>query len=407
MTSSARKIHDVLESNYRVWKARQLMSEVLIWQFQQEAVRDALEGKLLFADSQVSGSLMNSRLSIVPVKAKSNANKGLLPLEMSVTRIEAFNVSQKVWADQQSLYFRLSLGGWVVRTPSIVYTGRPIDIENPDIKVLIPREDLKLHQLKVEVFEENLLLDDKRVAIGKHFVSDILGHNIGNTLVFDVEMTVGRGVPGGIVRLSLRADYEKEKPAYTLDPGNYLGIEQNNNMVVLNPKEIVSGERDERMPPKTEFEHGGIEPNLPKTPSTAAAPVGDGGCNEDGSAQMLDQDSAGTQQLPDQAQEASVRLESEVSMDETVSDGVNPLENNGPITARTPSQHGGSILNEPEDVLSGVFPSLADQQTTFGGIVSSLRGSGDGLIKMLVGDVALKDIWEKGGRVGEHAMRVR
>jgi hypothetical protein len=111
MTSSARKIHDVLESNYRVWKARQLMSEVLIWQFQQEAVRDALEGKLLFADSQVSGSLMNSRLSIVPVKAKSNANKGLLPLEMSVTRIEAFNVSQKVWADQQSLYFRRWLGG--------------------------------------------------------------------------------------------------------------------------------------------------------------------------------------------------------------------------------------------------------------------------------------------------------
>ena len=47
--------------------------KVLMWQFQQEAVRDSLEGRLLYSDAGGHGesnSLVHSQLSIVPTKAK-------------------------------------------------------------------------------------------------------------------------------------------------------------------------------------------------------------------------------------------------------------------------------------------------------------------------------------------------
>ena len=60
----------------------------------------------------------------------------------------------------------------------------------------------------------------------------------------------------------------------------------------------------------------------------------------------------------------------------------------------------------PDDNLSGIFPSLVDDQSDFTRLVSDLRGDGDNFVKMLVGDVKEKEILRLGHRSSENYVKV-
>ena len=65
--------------------------------------------------------------------------------------------------------------------------------------------------------------------------------------------------------------------------------------------------------------------------------------------------------------------------------------------------HSAKVL---EDELSGVFPSLTDEQSQFSKLVSDLRGDGDNHVKILIGDIEQGSLLRLGHRVNGQTVKV-
>ena len=138
-----------LSTNYGLWKSRQLMTEVLRFQFQQVAIREAFYNRLKDVDYDPQQLRLNSRMSVIPVTAARLARQR--PVLLKVKKVIAISVSRKIWLEQQPVFIQLSLGGWTVRTKPIVVTGFDLVWENLDITALMPIDRILLDELFIEI----------------------------------------------------------------------------------------------------------------------------------------------------------------------------------------------------------------------------------------------------------------
>ena len=117
-------INATINSLHALWKSRQMMAEVVRFQCQKSAVREAYYNR--FKDYNHSSSTRRvSRMSMmdtsVPVGSLAASEK---PVVFCVKKIVANNVSDKVWADQQQQFVEVSIGGWSAVVPSKLAAGR-------------------------------------------------------------------------------------------------------------------------------------------------------------------------------------------------------------------------------------------------------------------------------------------
>lgn len=122
-TDAVSRSDDKLQAKYYLWKSRQLMVEVIRFQFQREAVKDAVNGRLkpsnqkgdpanrAISEGQRMSMLRPPRNSLDGSEETDEEGRRFFqPVEVFVESIEIRGVSTRVWAEQQRQYVQLSFG---------------------------------------------------------------------------------------------------------------------------------------------------------------------------------------------------------------------------------------------------------------------------------------------------------
>lgn len=335
-------VNEKLKANHALWKMSQLMAEVLRFQFQQVAVRDAYEHRLQGIEQEPLEGRQISKMSLMPVTAARRARD--FPTELRLKKVVAKDVSERVWADQQLQYVQLTLGGWTWRTNPI--NGTKLMVwDDLDVSVVLPIQKIQLDDLLVEVFDLHHLREDIRLSSRRKSVSHCLGPNVGRDMIFEFDMRNKKGVSRGVVEVTLRVDYIKE-----VAPG------------VHNPDPLSLDRAEDN--PMTSNTPDAFIPMLPFL-SPREMSIGNGDAHS-----MHTGKSGQSGQI----------LESGESI-------------------------GSAYHSQMADDLSGVIQqSLADQQSHFGSVVAELRGDSNA-VKDIIGDITMNDLLRKGYRINENTVQ--
>lgn len=288
-------VQDKFVNQCKIWKGQQLVAEVLRFQIQQEAVRDAYKARENMRNAPSSGSYM----SLAPNDAHE-----LSTVDFTVKRVIAQGVPRDQYSTDQMQFIRLTFGTWSVRMSSSTPKRNGMRWENLDLRVNILTNSVYYDQLLVESFDESALQADILISSGYVPISNTLGSNIGRDIEICVKLKDKDGNEGGEVLLIVHTDHSKPLPQRAFDPKDLLHEEMNISQS------------------KIKFVNGS-------------------------------------------------------------------------------SHHKGR-----EDDLSGVYPSLVDEQSNFTKLVSDLRGDGDNYVKLLLGDVDQKEILRLGHRPSKDYVKV-
>ena len=369
-TPAVSNVTEYLLASHALWKSQQLMMEVLRFQFQQAAVREAFYNRFQdIADEHIDRR--KSRLSLIPVTAATLARQR--PVELVIKRIVASDVSTKVWAEQQPQFVSISLGPWAAQTSGQIAIGRPLIWEDCDIRGIMPLDRVQLDDMLVEVFDEHQLRQNVLLGFARRPINKILGPCLGTDVELEFDLCDVRKTPCGQVKVLMSVDYIKEQPKFDSDP-NELQQEQiglvNESVPVLHipMMEGVGGE-SEKMIQKSNRSFEASGPGM-----------------------LVRQSS----------------VQSALSADPSVADGQPSLPHEG-YQKRRPSNAGSiatSASRPEEDALSGLYPqSIEKQQESFEQLVADLRGDGCNYMKRLVGDVMVTDVLNAGHRVNEFSVK--
>ena len=291
------KAQENFVNQHTIWKGQQLVAEVLRFQIQQEALRDAYKGRELNRTVPSSGS---SHMSLMP----AGTTHEVAAVNISIKTITATGMPRDQYSLDQIQYVRVSLGTWSVRTSGTSPKRHGMAWKDLDIIVNLPVKSIHYDSLVVEGFDESPLLSDVLIASGSCSLADTLSRNISRDKEFRVPLKNSDGHAAGEIVLTIRADYSKPHMARIQDPEYLLNKEQNSPS--YNPY----------MPPDSKK------------------------------------------------------------------------------------------FKDVDDNLSGVFPSLMDEQSGFSKLVSDLRGDGDNHVRMLIGDIDQKSILRLGHRPNESYVKV-
>lgn len=450
-TPGVSNVNEKLTTAHALWKSQQLMAEVVRFQCQKSAVQEAYYNR--FRDYEYSADQRRvSRMSLmdssVPVGALAAREK---PVLFKVKKVTAFNVSDAVWADQQPQFVEVALGGWSMKVPKQVASGRALMWDDLDYSALIPLIRLQLDDLVVQFFDEHELLPNALVATGELNASTTLGYNCGKDVSLRFEMRDRKGSAKGTVEVVVNADHYRET-----DPAAFLGGPQKDPDNLLDTQVNLV---------ESEVDHVHKVPILPDMSNPVRAQEGDvevvtGQGDEDGKIaltartdvskltegtiekHMLDPPKSGREQI-----ELQERIEDRLGAGrQDVNGEIDPQfdhlnaeaggnRDDPRLTARSADYTvnpggggnvgmgvGGASIGEGSlqrsvqtgvtgltgagsvsDALSGVYPkSLNEEMSTFEGLVADLRGDGVNFIKMATGDITFNEVKRTGHRIGQH-----
>lgn len=454
-TSFVGAVHKNLMLEHATWKSRQLMAEVIRYNCQKVAVREAYYTRFrdYKYDHNDSGDRKFSKLSLidesVPRAALAASEK---PVQLVINKIIADGLSTAVWADQQSQCVEISLGGWSFRTQSQMATGRTLVWEDMDVMALVSIARVQLDDLIIRFFEEHEVRSNVLVATGRlPCYASLLGSNTGKDVDLTFKMKDRRGGNAGSITVNLRADYERENDANEEQGDADNLINENIN--------LVESEVDKAIPipilpfPETAVQADGDTMKLTEgggviqlksarsdtsnlTENTAMIETGKiETINENEIAARLAngrQDSKHGEIDPrfDHLEESqggrkpALEVQDPLAQeylaglaannDGNMSVGGGSIQEDGSVhtalTSKGASQANQSLHSKQsmmskgsqatKDSLHGHYPTLIEEKESFESLVAALRGDGINLVKMATGDITFGDVKRTGHRIG-------
>ncbi len=460
VTPHVSKVNAAITTQHALWKTRQMMAEVVRFQCQKSAVREAYYNRFKDYKHGADGRRV-SRMSMmdtsVPLGSLAASEK---PVLFRVKKVVANKVSDRVWADQQSQFVEVSIGGWSAVVPSKIAAGRAMVWDDLEFSVLIPLIRIKLDDLVVQFFDESELRSSVLVATGSINAATALGYNCGKDIQMVVDMHDRKGSPSGTVVLTIAADHYREDIHQDLLPGAV-----GNSADILNTQvQLVESEADHVIPvpilpsvdgvkrsteQDTEIIAGSDE-NAGKIALTARSDLskltdttmekkmlgdpregrdqimlqeeiakrlaggrhdGDGG-EIDPAFDHLSQEAGGNRPNPIDVSRGSARqheLDKRAAYNAFVDAGGDPREfdenSQAGRTSLDPSLQQKSVQtgvgSHISDALSGIYPkSLKSEQSNFENLVADLRGDGVSFIRMVTGDITFHEVKRTGHRIG-------
>ena len=408
-TPYVHKVNENLTTAHAVWKAGQMMTEVVRFQCQKSAVRDAFQSRFKNYAYEI-GERRNSMMSLMSEVPRAAIAAREKPVMLKVKKVTATNVSAKTWADQQAQFVEISIGGWSVRTPPIIATGRPLVWEKLGIAALIPLVRIQLDDVLIEAYDDHDLRPSSLLATSrKSCGATLLGYNTGNDVILTFEMRDRNKSRSGTVEIVFNADMHTEtEDELNNDPDNLENTEIN----------LITSEVDKSIPVPLLANPGTAINSAEET--EIAAPRGVVQLVRTARSELTTEEQLEVP-LEDNGNldPLSNNRENEVRVESRLAHG-NSLGPNGEIDPRFdhPNAEGdpnylrsrkshedgaslhGSLQTKEEDLLSGYHQSLADQQSSFEDMVADLRGDGTSFMQMFTGDFTFKDIKRTGHRVG-------
>lgn len=383
-TAAVENVSENLRATHALWKSQQLMMEVLRFQFQQAAVREAFYNRFQdIADEKIDRR--NSRVSLIPMTAALNARQR--PVEVWIKRVVATNISTKVWADQQPQFIHMSIGPWGTRTTTLVATGRPLVWENLDIRAVMPLDRLQLDDMLVEAFDEHSLRQNVRLAYAHQPVNKVLGVKLATDVELEFALIDERkSSTGATVKILLTCDYLKEDPPFNSDPDELLQKEVN----------IVQSPVPDVYIPMVDGVGGASQQMIQSSahPFEAAGPG------------LIVRQSSNRSVISNLSAGGAEDNQIQPTQDYARTDGRRPSVGLVSLAEQSVGTAQSASTKVEDDALSGLYPqSLDKQHESFEQIVADLRGDGCNFMKRLVGDVITADVLKAGHRVNEMAVK--
>lgn len=447
-TPGVSNVNEKLGTAHALWKSQQLMAEVVRFQCQKSAVQEAYYNR--FKDYEYRAderrvSRMSLMDSSVPVGALAAREK---PVLFRVKKITALNVSDAVWADQQPQFVEVALGGWSMKVPKQVASGRALVWEDLDYSALIPLIRLQLDDVTVEFYDEHELLPNALVATGELNASMTLGYNCGKDVSLTFDMKDRKGSAKGTVEVVVNADHYRESDSDALlggpvqDPGNLLDTQVNLvesevdhvHKVPILP-DIANPTRAQEGDAEVVVGQGDEDGKIALTARTDVSKLTEGTIEK----QMLDPPKSGREQIELQERIEGRLLAGRQDGDAgeidpqydhlnaeaggrredprlTARSGGYIVPGEGGVGAADASVGEGSLqhsvktgvtgrtgVESVSDALSGVYPkSLNEEMSNFEGLVADLRGDGVNFVKMVTGDITFNEVKRTGHRIGQH-----
>lgn len=314
-------VNEPFKQRHAFWRSRQLMAEVMRYQLQQEALREASDGRLRESlhypnEIKIHSQNQNKLMSLISTDNKNfdrTSNSMNKPVMVKVKNIRLKESVTKTWSDLNgSQHVQFVIGGWVGRSNSQVVTGLPLvwgDMED-DISLMMSLDRLRNDDIRIEVYDDNKMISDSLLGMVTISLCDLIGVNMGRDVLFKLKLSNRQNKYVADIEITLIAFYPEE----TSDKEHKIN---DNDPTGLMTREILL--------------------------STSPNPVG-------------------------------IKL--------------HQLER-------------GQMVDE----LSSTYPSLDVKMSSFGNIVSDLRGDGDDLMHMLIGDVTLPSLLNKGHRINEFTVK--
>lgn len=413
-----------LHSSQMMWRARQLMAEILRYQFQQEAVREAIKSRLIGISSAYSARKNQSHVNIIrdDYFLKGNTND---IVKFSITKAVFTDVrSFKTFTNDDKQVLQFQLGSWVVQT-SEKANGKCTIWDNLSYDLYIPREKFVLNSLAVEIIDKSPAIHDVRRGCGGRNLAILLNSNTGKVMTQEILLYDRFGAHVGVALVTMNADLVQKLP-FEQDPNGVSNLEVNYNQYVPLNVTIDTGLRDKL------FEQNAKQIKLQKEMeeterralATAAFLAENDVKNSDAKENDLEMkqteaNSAGVlaadsvEEICDVATGPVIQsdyLDSDIVESTSIGEQTSTVvasvnEDNATLlnslsaeqSAMVASSINSSSSNE-KDIFSGVFPSLAAQQNDFAELVSDLRGDSDRFIRMMIGDVTLQEVLNLGYR---------
>ena len=405
--SSVSQVSANLHSTQMMWRARQLMAEILRYQFQQEAVREAIKSRLIGVSSAYSARKNQSHVNIIrdDYFLKGEAND---VVKFSITKAVFTDVRVfKTFATDEKQVLQFSLGSWVVQT-SEKPTGKTAIWDNLSYDLYIPREKFVLNSLAVEIVDKSPAIHDVRRGVGSKDLAVLLNANTGKVLTPEIVLYDRFGVEVGRVLVSMTADL-KQKAPFEQDPHGISHLEVNNHQYVPLHVTIDTGLRDKifEQNAKQQLLQKEKEEKERRALATAAfiAENNEEGNDEEAAvdAPVVESADRSVASPGDADNESMDSLSAGGEQADAVTTSVN--EDNATMLNSLAAEQSAmlatsvsSTATHEKDAFSGVFPSLAAQQNDFAELVSDLRGDSDRFIRMMIGDITLQEVLNLGYR---------
>ena len=217
-------------------------------------------------------------------------------------------------------------------------------------QVNVPTVKVHCDELLVEIYNESDLRADECLGAGRVFLASTLAYNTGKDVTVTVPLRTKTNVKTGQIVLVICSDESKDLPTHNADP-----LELDQLELVPDPSSALETSIELKSSASLKAAQSLSQQLLPKHPSIFQ----NSGCNANSLLHNDDNDDDGREK-------------------------VNKI-----------------------DALSGVYPSLLEQQSSFSKLISDLRGDGASHVKMLIGDVDFKRVLNYGHRPTGSSLKVR
>lgn len=209
-----------LQQSYHLWKAKQLIADVLKVQLRQKAVSEALSRRI----APLAGTEQSRNLHFI-----RNVRQRSQFVELKLKNL-TFKRDKILNGISPSLYFlQITIGSWMTRTDS-QHPAESDLLWNYDAPVVghITLNDIQLSELVIELFDEQVIDDDAAsVAFGSSMIDKILGCNCGNFISISMDIFGRKNKKLGTIQFEVCADMVNDHFFVSSDPNGLERLEIN------------------------------------------------------------------------------------------------------------------------------------------------------------------------------------
>lgn len=206
-----------------MWKSRQLMSEVLKFQIQQEAIKEGHDRKDMLTKSFLQQK--HSHMYMAPNPTDTESNTALA--DMRVLAVEGKGIVFE-GGGKHTVYIRFTVGSWTVRTSAKPVLHKKLDWKNMDVCLTLPK--LRLHQdvVRVEMFDENALRPDILVGSATAPLTPLMLRQTGEHVTLSFDIADRFDVHSGQLDITFMVDKRDEIAAESV----HSSIDENNKVAL-------------------------------------------------------------------------------------------------------------------------------------------------------------------------------
>lgn len=191
--------HNGLRREHALWKSRQIMAEILRFQLQQEATKEAYNRQ----EKHVS-ILQQKQFFLAPNPTDTQSNMILANLRILDIYGEDINFEGAI--GRHYAYIRFTVGAWTTRTEKQHLRNRQLEWSNLNITLTLPKLRLEDDMIRIELFDEYELRPDILIGSGINKLSNLTGLNMGKETMMEFEMFDNFNVYSGTIKIIFIAD---------------------------------------------------------------------------------------------------------------------------------------------------------------------------------------------------------